>query len=103
MSIVNNWATEAGLASLQDIVEADFASSYSVTRLMFDPHGILFLRLISYISREELQSPLYLEKSVGTIFNVLYGPHGERGVAFLRRVADFPDQPMERKNGYRLH
>lgn len=89
VSVVNNWATEAGLASLRDIVEADFASSYSVTRLMFDPHGILFLRLISYISREELQSPLLLEKSVGTIFNVLYGPHGERGVAFLRRVADF--------------
>ncbi|GAB1204252.1 hypothetical protein APSETT445_002902 [Aspergillus pseudonomiae] len=84
--IVGSWATETGLARIREIVEADFARSYSVTRLMFDPHCVLFLRLISYISREEIQRSLILEKDVGTIFNVIYGPRGDRGVAFFRQV-----------------
>ncbi|KNG83707.1 hypothetical protein ANOM_007842 [Aspergillus nomiae NRRL 13137] len=62
-SIVGSWATETGLARIREIVEADFARSYSVTRLMFDPHC-----------------------DVGTIFNVIYGPRGDRGVAFFRQV-----------------
>lgn len=86
VTVVDNWATEAGLASVRQIVETDFAQSYSVTRLMFDPHCTLFLRLISYISREDIQNSLVLEKSVGTIYNVIYGPHGNRGVTFFRRV-----------------
>ncbi|KAE8381131.1 hypothetical protein BDV26DRAFT_256154 [Aspergillus bertholletiae] len=86
VTIISNWATEAGLARIRDIVEADFARSYSVTRLMFDPHCVLFLRLISYISREEVQRSLSLEKDVGTIFNVIYGPQGDRGVAFFRQI-----------------
>ncbi|KAL4785910.1 hypothetical protein BJX76DRAFT_366539 [Aspergillus varians] len=86
VTVVNNWATEAGLASVREIVETDFAESYSVTRLMFDPHCVLFLRLISYISCEDIQTSLFLERSVGTIYNVIYGPNGNRGVTFFRRV-----------------
>ena len=74
---------------IREIVETDFAQSYSVTRLMFDPHCTLFLRLISYISREDIQSSVSLENSVGTIYNVIYGLHGDRGVVFFRRVVGY--------------
>lgn len=86
ITVVDDWATEAGLACIRQIVETDFAQYYSVTRLMFEPHCILFLRLLSYVSREDIQNSLVLEKSVGTIHNVVYGPNGNRGVTFLRRV-----------------
>lgn len=89
VDIVDNWAIESGLACIRQIVEADFSQSYSVTQLMFDPHVILFLRLISYISHDDIQNSLILEKSVGTIYNVIYGPNGNRGVSFFRKVVDY--------------
>ncbi|OGM45678.1 hypothetical protein ABOM_005445 [Aspergillus bombycis] len=98
VTIVSSWATETGLARIREIIEADFARSYSVTRLMFDPHCVLFLRLISYISREEIQHSLILEKDVGTIFNVIYGPRGDRGVAFFRRVVSYLAHLREMNN-----
>lgn len=89
IDIVDNWATEAGLACVRQIVETDFSQSYRVTRLIFDPHCVLFLSLISYISREDIQNSLILEKPVGTICNVIYGPNGNRGVTFFRKVVGY--------------
>ncbi|KAI9037333.1 uncharacterized protein KD926_000620 [Aspergillus affinis] len=91
-TIVNDWATESGFAWTREIVEADFVLSYSVTRLMFDPHCLLFLCILSYLSSEDIWSSLALEKPVGTIFNVIYGPHGNRGATFFRRVVDYLTQ-----------
>lgn len=88
VTAITDWDTETGLTRVQEIVETDFALSYSVTRLMFDPHCILFLRLISFISHEDIQNSPALEKPAGTIYNVIYGPDGNRGVGFFRRVLD---------------
>lgn len=86
---ISQWATESGLAKIREIVESDFSRSYSVTRLMFDPHCVLFLRFLSCISQEEIQNSLDFEKALGTIYNVIYGPNGDRGVNFFRKVITF--------------
>ncbi|KAJ0417154.1 hypothetical protein BJY00DRAFT_325758 [Aspergillus carlsbadensis] len=80
---INSLATENGLARVRRIVETEFSVGYSVTRPMFDPHCLLFLRLIT--DRILLQS-LVLEQAVGTIYNVIYGPHGTRAVSFFQNV-----------------
>jgi hypothetical protein len=62
-----------------------FSLSYRVLNPMFDPHCILFLRLISH---EEIRHSLVLEKAVGTVYNVVYGHDGNRGVEFFRKIAN---------------
>ena len=59
--------------------------TYSVLKPMFDPHCILFLRLISH---DEVGHSLVLEKSIGTIYNVVYGHDGNRGVRFFTKTID---------------
>lgn len=83
-TFVNNLATESGLARVRQIVETDFSPSYSVLNPMFHPHCTLFLQLISH---EDIRQSLVLEKAVGTIYNVVYGHDGNRGVKFFRRIA----------------
>ncbi|OJJ46412.1 hypothetical protein ASPZODRAFT_2129422 [Penicilliopsis zonata CBS 506.65] len=84
--LIATWALETGLAKVRQIVEADFAFTYSVTKLMFDPHCVIFLNILSRISQEQRLFSLTLEKAVGTIYNVVYGLHGNRAVGFFRRV-----------------
>ncbi|KAI9862170.1 MAG: hypothetical protein M1813_004946 [Trichoglossum hirsutum] len=81
---INNLATESGLVQIKQIVETEFASSYSVLNPMFHPHCTLFLQLISH---KEIRYALRLEKAVGTIYNVIYGHDGNRGIGFFRQVA----------------
>ncbi|GLA58227.1 hypothetical protein AtubIFM54640_007373 [Aspergillus tubingensis] len=85
-TFVESLATESGLRKVRQIVETPFAMTYSVLKPMFDPHCILFLRLVSH---NELLSSLILEKAVGTIYNVIYGPGGRRAVGFFTRMTDF--------------
>ncbi|RDW81247.1 uncharacterized protein DSM5745_04804 [Aspergillus mulundensis] len=82
---INDLATEDGLAQVRRIVETKFSAGYSVTTPMFDPHCVLFLRLITH--KNVLQS-LAVEKAVGTIYNVIYGLNGNRGVSFFRTAMD---------------
>ncbi|PWY93890.1 hypothetical protein BO94DRAFT_563445 [Aspergillus sclerotioniger CBS 115572] len=86
---VEDLATESGLHKVRQIVETDFATSYSVLMPMFDTHCVLFLRLVSH---DVILSSLILEKAVGTIYNVIYGPGGKRGIAFFARMTDFLTQ-----------
>ncbi|KAI2873818.1 hypothetical protein CBS11852_10733 [Aspergillus niger] len=88
-TFIESLATESGLRKVRQIVETDFAISYSVLKPMFDPHCILFLRLVSH---NELLSSLILEKAVGTIYNIIYGPSGRRAIVFFKRVTDFLTQ-----------
>ncbi|GKZ29484.1 hypothetical protein AbraIFM66950_005184, partial [Aspergillus brasiliensis] len=88
-TFVESLATESGLRKVRQIVETEFSISYSVLKPMFEPHCILFLRLVSH---DELLSSLILEKAVGTIYNVIYGPSGRRATAFFTRVTDFLTQ-----------
>jgi hypothetical protein len=95
-TFVNNLATEGGLARIRQIVETDFSPSYSVRNPMFDPHCILFLRLISH---DEIRHSLVVEKGVGTIYNVVYGHDGNRGVKFFRKIADCLVQMISEAEG----
>lgn len=58
---------------------------------MFNPHCILFLRIISH---DEIESSLLLEKATGTIYNVVYGHDGNRGIAFFEQTAQYLRQMM---------
>ncbi|RAH69049.1 uncharacterized protein BO66DRAFT_421080 [Aspergillus aculeatinus CBS 121060] len=82
---ITSLATEEGLAVVRHIVETEFAKSYSVLGLMFQVHGILFLQLIT---NDRLLSSLALERQVGTIYNVIYGPGGRRAVSFFTQVTE---------------
>ncbi|KAL4908894.1 hypothetical protein BDW74DRAFT_187382 [Aspergillus multicolor] len=80
---INDLATEEGLAEVRPIVETKFSAGYSVTTPMFDPHCVLFLRLITH--RNVLRF-LAVERAVGTIYNVIYGPNGDRAASFFQTV-----------------
>ncbi|KAI9768058.1 MAG: hypothetical protein M1840_005092 [Geoglossum simile] len=81
---INELATEKGLARIRQITETSFSTNFSIQNPMFHPHCVLFLQLISH---EELRRSLALEKSVGTIFNVVYGLNGRHGIEFFQNVA----------------
>ncbi|RAH81245.1 hypothetical protein BO86DRAFT_448597 [Aspergillus japonicus CBS 114.51] len=82
---ITSLATEEGLAVVRQIVETEFAKSYSVLGLMFHVHGVLFLKLIT---NDRVLSSVALERQVGTIYNVIYGPGGRRAVKFFTHVAE---------------
>ncbi|RAL12889.1 uncharacterized protein BO97DRAFT_389313 [Aspergillus homomorphus CBS 101889] len=82
---INGLATEEGLATVRQVVESNFARSYSVLGAMFHVHGILFLQVITH---DGALSSLALERSMGTIYNVIYGPNGRRAVAFFTQVTE---------------
>ncbi|PYH49757.1 uncharacterized protein BP01DRAFT_331171 [Aspergillus saccharolyticus JOP 1030-1] len=82
---ITGLGAEDGLATVRQIVESDFAKSYSVLGPMFQVHCVLFLKLITH---ESILSSLALERQMGTIYNVIYGPNGRRAVAFFNRVTE---------------
>lgn len=82
--IIKDLGSERGLARIRQIVESQFSLSYSVLKPMFKRNCVPFLKLISH---EEVQSSLVLEAAVGTIFNVIYGPDGRRGITFFQQVS----------------
>lgn len=82
--LVKDLGGERGLIRIRQIVESEFSLSYSVLKPMFKRNCVPFLRLISH---EEVQSSLVLEAAVGTIFNVIYGPDGRRGITFFQKVS----------------
>lgn len=82
--LVKDLGGERGLVRIRQIVETQFSLSYSVLKPMFKRNCVPFLKLISH---EEVQSSLVLEAAVGTIFNVIYGPDGCRGISFFQQVS----------------
>lgn len=84
--VVRDIGSERGLQRIRQIVESDFIlSAYSVTKPRFQSHCVLFLKLISH---DAMQSSLVLEAAVGTIYNVIYGHDGNRGITFFRNVSE---------------
>lgn len=83
--LVKDLGDEKGLIRIRQIVGSEFSLFYSVLKPMFKRNCIPFLKLISH---EEIQSSLVLEAAVGTIFNVIYGPDGLRGITFFQRVSE---------------
>lgn len=82
--LIKDLGDERGLVRVRQIVESEFVLSYSVQRPMFQRHCVPFLQLVSH---EEVQSSLVLEAAVGTIFNVIYGHDGRRGINFFKNAS----------------
>ncbi|KAL2816292.1 hypothetical protein BJX63DRAFT_143404 [Aspergillus granulosus] len=91
---ISSLVTEDGLARVRQIVETKFSVRYSVTKPMFDPHCLLFLRLIT---DKNLLRSLALEQAVGTIYNVIYGLHGTRAVLFFQNAMDCLEETQHKK------
>ncbi|KAK6358043.1 hypothetical protein TWF730_007397 [Orbilia blumenaviensis] len=82
---IGHLASQNGLEKVRQLLEAEYATSYSVTRLRFATHCVDFLRVIS---NKTVLSSLSLEQQVRTVYNVVYGFNGERAVPFFDRVLE---------------
>lgn len=77
--VVRSLSTEGGLRRIQELVEYDYHRSVFKTQM---------LPFLEIITNPNVLESLVLEKAVGTIYNVLYGNSGRRGVVFLGSLAD---------------
>ncbi|KAL7271873.1 hypothetical protein RUND412_005346 [Rhizina undulata] len=84
--VIRELGDDRGLRRITQIVESTFGHTYSLHNLTFKTHCIPFLRIISH---DEMRSSLVLERAVGTIYNIIYGPGGQRGIRFFKQVADY--------------
>lgn len=83
--VIKDLGDEKGLNWIRQIVESHFADRESGYELSFITHCVPFLQLITH---DDILSSLVLEKAVGTIYNVIYGPSGRRGIQFMQKVAE---------------
>lgn len=102
-AVIEYLATEDGLSRVKQTVETKYSVRYSVTTPMFDPHCFLFLRVIAH---KDVLKSLVVEKALGTIYNVVYGLNGSRGVSFFQHVVDclketlLPAEDDDQQNRY---
>jgi len=83
--LIKELAEEGGLRRIKHFVEATYVEDGGLGTMTFWHHCIPFLKIITH---GELRSSLVLEKSVGTIYNIIYGHSGERAIPFFRHVVD---------------
>ncbi|KAK6532447.1 hypothetical protein TWF281_006635 [Arthrobotrys megalospora] len=84
-TFINHLASQTGLQRVRQLLEADYSTTYSITKPKFNTHCVAFLRILS--NNVVLES-LSLEQQVRTIYNVVYGFNGERAVPFFDRVLE---------------
>ncbi|KAF3200213.1 hypothetical protein TWF106_003447 [Orbilia oligospora] len=82
-AFIGHLASQNGLEKVRQLLEAEYSINYSITRPKFGTHCVTFLRILS---NSAVLSSLALEQQVRTIYNVIYGPNGERAVPFFDRV-----------------
>src|SRR5699024_1439220 len=83
--VVRALSTEGGLRRIRELVENDYnhipaAAKPSVFRAQMLP-------FLDIITNPNILESLVLEQAVGTIYNVLYGNSGRRGVVLLGFLA----------------
>ena len=84
-------ATEGGLRRIQELVEYDYRNVAAGTLpIVFTSQMLPFLEIVT--SPTIFQS-MVLENAIGTIYNVLYGPSGMRGMTLLTFLADMLSGP----------
>lgn len=84
--VVRAFSTEGGLRRIQELIESDYHRIPVAARPMaFKAQILPFLEIIT---NPNVLESLVLEQAVGTIYNVLYGNSGRRGVIFLGLLAD---------------
>ncbi|KAK6530663.1 hypothetical protein TWF281_007502 [Arthrobotrys megalospora] len=98
--VIKELADDRNLEHLRQLLEADLAYDGTTGQLNFIAHGIPFLKIIT---NSEFQNSIVIERYAGTIYNVLYGPTGARGINFFNRIlsrsrtlmSNNPDQYLE--------
>lgn len=84
--VVRALATEGGLRRIRELVEYDYNRILAAARpSVFRTQMLPFLEIIT---NPNVLESLVLEQAVGTIYNVLYGTSGRRGVVLLGFLAD---------------
>ncbi|KAK6355700.1 hypothetical protein TWF718_000093 [Orbilia javanica] len=98
--VIKELANERNLEHIRQLLDADLAYSGTAGQLNFIVHGIPFLRIIT---NTEFQNSIVIERYAGTVYNVVYGHSGTRGIGFFNRVlsrsktlmANNPDDYLE--------
>lgn len=84
--VIRALSTEGGLKRIQELIEYDYHRLTAVTRpIVFKTQMLPFLEIIT---TPNILESLILEQAVGTIYNVLFGNSGGRGVVLLGFLVD---------------
>ncbi|RVD83717.1 uncharacterized protein DFL_005496 [Arthrobotrys flagrans] len=81
--VIKELANDKNLEHIRQLLEADLAYDGTTGELSFIVHGIPFLKIIT---NTEFQNSIVIEKYAGTIYNVVYGFSGSRGIEFFNRI-----------------
>ncbi|RPA78403.1 hypothetical protein BJ508DRAFT_228237 [Ascobolus immersus RN42] len=81
--LIRELGSDYGLIIIRRIVEGELSSNPQSFALEAHPFYTKFIRLVSH---EALSSSLMLEKSVGTIYNIIYGSEGTKAIRFFERI-----------------
>ncbi|KAF3927954.1 hypothetical protein ABW20_dc0108760 [Dactylellina cionopaga] len=108
-SFIGQLASQQGLEKVRQLLETEYAKTYSILKPTFGVHCVAFLRILS---DEAVLRSLALEQQVRTIYNVVYGFNGERAIPFFARVLEClvdlkpnnNDRPMDEEDwNHALH
>jgi len=90
-AVIKDLGNDKGLQWIVRVLESNFSIRPGVQVLNFQTHLIPFLRLISH---EDIMTSLVLENAIGTIYNIVYGVNGRRGLMFFEKVLGYLKQGM---------
>ncbi|KAK6359113.1 hypothetical protein TWF696_000280 [Orbilia brochopaga] len=81
--VIKELADGENLEHIRQLLEADLPYDGAGNNLTFVTHAILLLRIIT---NSEFQGSIVVEKYAGTVYNVIYGNQGARGIPFFERL-----------------
>ncbi|KAF3940983.1 hypothetical protein ABW19_dt0208668 [Dactylella cylindrospora] len=81
--VIQDLADRHNLVHLAQLLESDFAYDTAPGVLSFVDHVIPFLRIIT---DKEFRGSIVVESFAGTVYNIIYGAQGTRGIPFFDRV-----------------
>ncbi|KAJ6257390.1 hypothetical protein Dda_8279 [Drechslerella dactyloides] len=81
--VIKDLADGGNLEHIRQLLEADLPYDGAGNNLTFTTHAVLFLRIIT---DSEFQGSIVVEKYAGTIYNVIYGSQGARGIPFFEKL-----------------
>src|SRR5690606_23409558 len=99
--LVRDLASEKGLEVIKNIMVGAFITASQSFNSLAHPFYTGFLQLIAH---RYVVSSLILEKAVGTIYNIVYGPNGTRAITFFDNLLSCFEletpQPVMRKTAF---
>ncbi|KAK6514825.1 hypothetical protein TWF506_007187 [Arthrobotrys conoides] len=81
--VIRELASDNNLGHIRQLLEANLAYDGATGQLNFIVHGIPFLKIIT---NTEFQNSIAVERYTGTVYNIIYGVSGTRGIDFFNRI-----------------